>query len=101
MATGYVDHMLKEAIETKLNPRKFNRDGGFTLSWSWYPVIDMLKQYRDTFCKAKLSKHLALPTSSRCFMLRIKHGLLQCNFPFEKGSRTQRVTQNSVGEWWC
>jgi hypothetical protein len=41
-AAGYMDHLVKEAIEIWLNTRNFNRDGGFTLSRSWYPVINML-----------------------------------------------------------
>jgi hypothetical protein len=35
-ATEYMDHMIKEAI--KLHSSSFNRDGDFTLSWSWYSV---------------------------------------------------------------
>jgi hypothetical protein len=41
-AAGYVDRLIKEAIEIRLNTRNFNRDGGFTLSRAWYPVINML-----------------------------------------------------------
>jgi hypothetical protein len=29
---GYVDHLMKEAIEIQLHPNNFNRDGGFMLS---------------------------------------------------------------------
>jgi hypothetical protein len=47
-ATGYMDHMIKEAIEIRLHPRNFNRDRGFTLSETWYLVTNVLKQYRDT-----------------------------------------------------
>jgi hypothetical protein len=43
-----MDHMIKEAVEIRLHLRNFNRDGGFTLGWSWHPVSNMLKQYRDT-----------------------------------------------------
>jgi hypothetical protein len=42
-AAGYMDRLVKEAIEIRLNPRNFNRDGGFTLSRAWYPVIKMLR----------------------------------------------------------
>jgi hypothetical protein len=42
-ATGYKDHVIKEAIEIKLYPNNFNRDGGFTLSWSWYLLMNVLK----------------------------------------------------------
>jgi hypothetical protein len=47
-ATGYIDHMIKEATEIMLHPRNLNMDGGFTLSQSWYPLTNMLKQYKDT-----------------------------------------------------
>jgi hypothetical protein len=46
-AIGYVDHVIKVATEIKLHPRNFNRNRGFTLSQPWYPVTNMLKQYRD------------------------------------------------------
>jgi hypothetical protein len=41
-AAGYMDRLVKEAIEIRLNTINFNRDGGFTLSRAWYPVINML-----------------------------------------------------------
>jgi hypothetical protein len=44
---GYMDCLIKEAIEIRLHPRNFNRDGDFNISWSWHPVTDMIKQYRD------------------------------------------------------
>jgi hypothetical protein len=47
-ATGYMDCVIKEAIEIRLHPKNFNRDSGFTLSRSWYPVTNMLKQYSHT-----------------------------------------------------
>jgi hypothetical protein len=42
-----MDLMIKEAVEIKLHPNNFNRDTGFILGWSWYLVMNMLKQYRD------------------------------------------------------
>jgi hypothetical protein len=47
-ATGYMAHVMKEAIEIKIHPSNFNSNGGFTLSHSWYQVMNMMKQYRDT-----------------------------------------------------
>jgi hypothetical protein len=47
-ATVYVNHVIDEAVEIKLHPSNFNKDFDFTLSWSWYPVTNMLKQYRGT-----------------------------------------------------
>jgi hypothetical protein len=47
-ATGYMDSIIKEAIEIRLHPNKFNRDSGLTLSRSWYPVTNMIKEDRHT-----------------------------------------------------
>jgi hypothetical protein len=41
-----MDRVIKEAIEIKLHANIINRDGGFNLSRSWYPIMNMLKQYR-------------------------------------------------------
>jgi hypothetical protein len=51
----YMDCLVKEAIEIRLNFSNFNRDGGFTLSWAWYPVINM--------AVARQSKQLTPPAS--------------------------------------
>jgi hypothetical protein len=40
--TGYMDCLMKEAIEIRLNTGNFNRDNGFMLSQAWYPVMNML-----------------------------------------------------------
>jgi hypothetical protein len=48
MATGYMGHVIKEGIEIRFHWSIFNRGSGFTLSQSWYLVMNMLKQYRDT-----------------------------------------------------
>jgi hypothetical protein len=37
-ASGYMDHLVKEAIQIRLNHKNFNRDNGFTLSRAWNPV---------------------------------------------------------------
>jgi hypothetical protein len=34
-AMGYMDHLIEKATEIRLCPRNINRDGGFSLSWSW------------------------------------------------------------------
>jgi hypothetical protein len=44
-APGYMDNLIKEAIKIRLHPRNFNGDGGFSLSRSWYPVTNIIKQY--------------------------------------------------------
>jgi hypothetical protein len=40
--TGYMDRIVKETIEIRLNTANINRDGGFMLSRAWYPVLNML-----------------------------------------------------------
>jgi hypothetical protein len=45
---GYVDCVMKEALEIRLHPNNCNRDRGFTLSHAWYPVTNMLKQSSET-----------------------------------------------------
>jgi hypothetical protein len=40
-ATGFINCMIK-VTEIKLCPRNVNRDKGFTLSQSWYPVTNIL-----------------------------------------------------------
>jgi hypothetical protein len=40
----YMDRLVKEAIETRLHSKNFNRDEGFSLSHTWLPVVNMLKR---------------------------------------------------------
>lgn len=39
---GYMDHLVKEAIEIQLHPNNFNRDGGFMLSRTWQPLLQQV-----------------------------------------------------------
>jgi hypothetical protein len=41
-AAGYMDCLIKEAVEIRLNFNNFNRDCGFLLSRAWYAVNKML-----------------------------------------------------------
>jgi hypothetical protein len=41
-ASGYMDRLVKEAIQTSLNYENFNRDSGFTLSRAWNLVTKLL-----------------------------------------------------------
>jgi hypothetical protein len=41
-ASGYMDCLVKEAIQIRHNYKNFNRDSGFTLSWAWNPVTKLL-----------------------------------------------------------
>jgi hypothetical protein len=47
MATKYMDHLVKEAIEIWLHPDNFNRDDGFNLSHTSCPIINMLQLPRS------------------------------------------------------
>jgi hypothetical protein len=42
-----MDYSIKEAIKIRLHPRNFNRDRGFNLWQSQYPVINMIKKYQE------------------------------------------------------
>jgi hypothetical protein len=46
-ASGYMDRLVKEAIQIRLNQKNFNRDYGFTLSRAWNPVTKLLKHYTE------------------------------------------------------
>jgi hypothetical protein len=41
-ASGYLDRLVKEAIQIRLNHKNFNRDNGFTLSRAWNPITKLL-----------------------------------------------------------
>jgi hypothetical protein len=41
-ASGYMDCLVKEAIQIRLNYKNFNKYSGFTLSRAWNPVTKLL-----------------------------------------------------------
>jgi len=59
--SGYMECLIREVIEIGLQPDDINREEGFSLNRSWKPLIQILKEQKNScfdFCPFK-GQHLS------------------------------------------
>jgi hypothetical protein len=62
--SSYMDRLVKETIDIRLNNKIFNRDGGLILSRAWHPVINMLSNQEAGRMQQALDTNQQLPLAS-------------------------------------
>jgi hypothetical protein len=64
--SGYMDHLVKEAIQIRINCKNFNRDSGFTLSQAWNRVTKLFFKHDTDTGKVATEPPTGLNQSKTC-----------------------------------
>ena len=58
--SGYMDRLIRKAIELDLHPNNINREDGLVLSKTWKPVIQQLRRNRTQNQAQLMLNHLSV-----------------------------------------